>query len=127
MLQKFVTYSKQKIKAYGRLSYFTNSFIPPCNHHVSDVSDFTNTRHVIARKFSSKPLRRFRCYTWIRAVHYNLNVPYICTQYVSFTPSQRWKFVNHNGAKMVNIWNVNKLTETRTKMEVGKLGTRVTQ
>ena len=25
----------------------------------------------------------------IRAVHYNLNVPYISTEYVSFTPSSR--------------------------------------
>ena len=23
----------------------------------------------------------------VRAAHYNLNIPYICTQYVSFTPS----------------------------------------
>ena len=63
-----------------------------------------------------------------RAMHYNLNVPYICTRYVSFTPSQRSKFVNHNGVKMVDVWNFNKLTEARTKMEVGKkLRTRVTQ
>ena len=33
------------------------------------------------------------------------------------------KFVNHNDAKMVDVGvsNVNKLTEARTKMEVGKL------
>ena len=63
-----------------------------------------------------------------RAMHYNLNVPYICTRYVSFTPSQRSKFVNHNGVKMADVWNFNKLTEARTKMEVGKkLRTRVTQ
>ena len=39
-----------------------------------------------------------------------------------------WKgsgiFVNHNGAKMVDVWNVNKLTEARTKMEVGKSRTK---
>ena len=29
--------------------------------------------------------------------------------------------------KMVDVWNVNKLTEARTKMEVGKLRTRVAQ
>ena len=40
---------------------------------------------------------------------------------------QRLKFVNHNGAKMVDVWNVNKLTKARTKMEVGKLRTRVAQ
>ena len=33
---------------------------------------------------------------------------------------QHSKLVNHNGAKMVDVWNVNKLTEARTKMEVGK-------
>ena len=39
------------------------------------------------------------------------------------------KFVNHNGAKMVEVcvWNVNKLTEAQTKMEVGRLRTRATQ
>ena len=39
------------------------------------------------------------------------------------------KFVNHNGAKMVEVcvWNVNKPTEARTKMEVGRLRTRATQ
>ena len=34
---------------------------------------------------------------------------------------QHSKFVNHNGAKMVDVWNVNKLTGTRTEIEVGKL------
>ena len=39
------------------------------------------------------------------------------------------KFVNHNGNKMVDvcIWNVNKLTEARTKMGVGKLRTSAAQ
>ena len=39
------------------------------------------------------------------------------------------KFVNHNVAKTINlcVWNVNKLTEAQTKMEVGKLWTRATQ
>ena len=40
---------------------------------------------------------------------------------------QHSKFVNHNGAKMVDVWNVNKLTEARTKMEVGKLRTSAAQ
>ena len=40
---------------------------------------------------------------------------------------QRLKFVDHNGTKMVDVWNVNKLTEKRNKMEVGKLRTGVTQ
>ena len=40
---------------------------------------------------------------------------------VTFWNLQRSKFVNHNGAKMYDAWNVNKLTEARTKMEVGKL------
>ena len=40
---------------------------------------------------------------------------------------QHSKFVNHNDPKMVDIWNVKKLTEARTKMEVGKLRTKATQ
>ena len=40
---------------------------------------------------------------------------------------QHSKFVNHNGAKMVDVWNVNKLTEAQTKMEVGKLRTKAAQ
>ena len=40
---------------------------------------------------------------------------------------QHSKFVNHNGSKMVDVWNVNKLTEVRTKMEVGKLRTKAAQ
>ena len=35
------------------------------------------------------------------------------------------EFVNPNGAKMVDVWN--KLTEPRTRMEVGKLLTRAAQ
>ena len=38
---------------------------------------------------------------------------------------QRLKVVNHNDAKMVDVWNVNKLTDERTKMEVDKLQTTV--
>ena len=39
------------------------------------------------------------------------------------------KFVNHNGAKMIDVcvWNINKPTEARTKMEVCKLRTRAAQ
>ena len=40
---------------------------------------------------------------------------------------QHSKFVNHNDAKIVDVWNVNKLTETRTKMEVAKLQTKAAQ
>ena len=40
---------------------------------------------------------------------------------------QHSNFVNHNGTKMVDIWNVNKHTEARTKMEVGKLRTKTAQ
>ena len=36
---------------------------------------------------------------------------------------QRSKFVNHNGAKMVDAWNVNKLTDAWTKTEVSQLRT----
>ena len=38
---------------------------------------------------------------------------------------QRPKY--HNGAKMIDRWNVNKLTPERNKMEVGKLWARVAQ
>ena len=40
---------------------------------------------------------------------------------------QRSNFVNHNGAKMIEVSNSNKLTEVRTKMEVVKLRTTVAQ
>ena len=40
---------------------------------------------------------------------------------------QHSKFINHNGAKMVAVWNVNKLTGARTKTEVGKLRTKAEQ
>ena len=45
----------------------------------------------------------------------------------SFWNLKRSKFVNHNGINMVDVWNVNKLTTARTKMEVGKLRIRVAQ
>ena len=45
----------------------------------------------------------------------------------SFWNLQHSKFVNHNGAKMVDVWNVNKLTEAWTKMEVAKLWTKSVQ
>ena len=39
------------------------------------------------------------------------------------------KFVNHNGTKMIYVcvWNVNKRTKARTKIEVSKLQTRAAQ
>ena len=40
---------------------------------------------------------------------------------------QHSKLVNHNGAKMVDVWNVNKLTEAQTEMEVAKLWTKAVQ
>ena len=40
---------------------------------------------------------------------------------------QHSKFVNHIGQKMVDVWDVNKLTEARTKMEVGKIRTKASQ
>ena len=39
----------------------------------------------------------------------------------------RLKYINHKGAKMINRWNVNKITAPRTKMEVGKIRTRAGQ
>ena len=38
---------------------------------------------------------------------------------------QNSKLVNYNGANIVDVWNANKITDARTKMEVGKLRTRV--
>ena len=40
---------------------------------------------------------------------------------------QRSKYINHNGAKAIDKWNVNKLSVARIKMEIGKLRTRVAQ
>ena len=40
---------------------------------------------------------------------------------------QHSKFINHNGAKIGDVWNVNKPTEARTKMEVAKLETKAVQ
>ena len=40
---------------------------------------------------------------------------------------QHSKFVNQNGAKMVDAWNVKKLTEAWTKMEASKLRTKAAQ
>ena len=34
----------------------------------------------------------------------------------TFWNLQRSKFVSHNGAKMVNVWNVSKLTAARMEM-----------
>ena len=38
---------------------------------------------------------------------------------------QNSKLVNYNGANIVDVGNANKITDARTKMEVGKLRTRV--
>ena len=37
------------------------------------------------------------------------------------------KFVNHNSAKMVDVWNINNFTKERTKIKVTKLRTRDAQ
>ena len=62
--------ASKKSKLIGRLSNFTNPFIPPCDDQVSDADDFffdcTNTRHVTAGKFSAKPHYRFRCHISIQ-------------------------------------------------------------
>ena len=47
------------------------------------------------------------------------------TRMERFWNLQRLKFVNHNDAKMVDVWNINKLTEERIKIEVDKLQTKV--
>ena len=44
-----------------------------------------------------------------------------------FWNRQHSKFLNYNGTKMVDAWNVNKLTEAQTKIEVGKLRTKAAQ
>ena len=51
--------------------------------------DFTNTHHVIAGKFFCRTAWyiQMQYMDTIRAVHCNLNVPYLCPQYVSFTSS----------------------------------------
>ena len=40
---------------------------------------------------------------------------------------QHLKVVNQNSAKMVDAWNVNKLTEARIKMEASKLRAKAVQ
>ena len=52
---------------------------------------------------------------------------FACVEIGRFWNLQHPKFVNHNGTKMVDVWNVNKLTEARTKMEVGELQTKAAQ
>ena len=43
---------------------------------------------------------------------------------VQFVNLQHSKFLNHNGVKIVDLWNVNKFTDGRTKMEVDILRTK---
>ena len=45
--------------------------------------------------------------------------------YIYIYSLQNSKLVNYNGANIVDVWNANKITDARTKMEVGKLRTRV--
>ena len=54
-------------------------------------------------------------------------VSFACVEIGRFWNLQHPKFINHNGTKMVDVWNVNKLTEARTKMEVGELQTKAAQ
>ena len=52
-----------KRKNPSLLANFTNPFII---HEVTICFDLTNTRHVIAGKFSAKPHGRYRCHIWIQ-------------------------------------------------------------
>ena len=40
---------------------------------------------------------------------------------------RRLKFVNHNSAKVVDVWNINNFTKELTKIKVTKLRTRDAQ
>ena len=60
-------------------------------------------------------------------VHNMFQLLYDSVEIGRFWNLQRWKYANHNGAKMIDLWNVNKLTEAWTKTEVGGLRTRVAQ
>ena len=81
--------ANKKPKLIGIFSNLTNPFIPPIHVMIRWLMqticfDFTNTRHVITGKISTKSHGRCRFHIWI---HYKLNFPYLCPQYVSFTPS----------------------------------------
>ena len=47
--------------------------------------------------------------------------------YIYIYSLQNSKLVNYNGTNIVDVGNANKITDARTKMEVGKLRTRVTK
>ena len=82
----------EKSKLISRLSNFTNPFIPPCDDQVSDADDlfwFHQHAPCYCGKIFCKTAWQIQMpyMDTIRAVHYNLSVPYLCPQYVSFTLS----------------------------------------
>ena len=74
--------AKKKSKLIGRLSNFTNSFIPLCDDQMSDVDDllwFHQHAPCCCGKISFKVAWQIQMpyMDIIRVVHYNLNVPYL--------------------------------------------------
>ena len=75
--KSFLYTANKKSKLIGRLPNFTNPFIPPCDNQVSDADNlFWFHQHMPCY-----------CRNIFHGPHYNPNVPYICTQYVSCPPS----------------------------------------
>ena len=81
---------KGKSKVVCRLSNFANPFIHPCDGQVSNKDDlFWFHQHAPCFCRLQMPYM----YT-IQALHWNLSVPYLFSQFVSFTPSileQSWR------------------------------------
>ena len=92
MLQKFFIYSKQKIKAYWQTFQFCKPIYSSiwwsgewCRWFVlisPTCAMFWRESFLQNHMVDSDTIMEA-----IQVVHYNLNVPYICAQYVSFTPS----------------------------------------
>ena len=87
----------QKIKIsklISRISNFTHPFSPPCDDQVSDVDNlfwFRQHAPCYCGKIFCKTAWQIQMLYMdtIRAAHYNLSVPYLCPQDVSFTPSTK--------------------------------------
>ena len=96
----------EKSKLISRLSNFTNTFIPPCDDHLSDVDDlFWFRQHApcyCGKTFCKTAWQIQMPYMdTIRAVHFDLSIPYLCPQYVSFTSSQL--FLRHELSRISDL------------------------
>ena len=89
----FLYMANENLELSGRLSNFTNPFIPPCDDQVSDSDDlFWFYQHascysVIAGKLSAKPRGRYRRHIWIQYGPYIKILMFLIYLHVLFTPS----------------------------------------